>query len=122
MITLETLQRWLLSEPKNEHLAFKEAQQQFDSTKLLRYCVALANEDGGHLVLGITDQRPRQVVDTHAFMNNGTITARLLEALRLRVQVQELTHPQGRVLVFDLPGRPLGTPLHVDGSYLPFWA
>ena len=44
MITLDTLTRWLAAPAESEHLEFKEAKQQFDTTKLLRYCVALANE------------------------------------------------------------------------------
>ena len=118
MTTLETLNRWLADAPENEHLEFKEAKQQYDTTKLLRYCVALANEGGGHLVLGVSDKRPRQVVGTQAFQNRGEITARILEALRMRVDVQELQHPNGRVLVFAVPPRPAGTPLHHEGAYL----
>jgi len=118
MITLEALDRWLADAPENEHLEFKEAKQQYDTTKLLRYCVALANEGGGHLVLGVSDKRPRQVVGTQAFQNRGEITARILEALRMRVDVQELEHPDGRVLVFAVPPRPAGTPLHHEGAYL----
>lgn len=118
MLTLDTLNRWLSDAPENEHLEFKEAKQQYDTTKLLRYCVALANEGGGHLVLGVTDKRPRQVVGTQAFQNRGDITSRILEALRMRVDVEELQHPDGRVLVFAIPPRPIGTPLHHEGAYL----
>ncbi|AXK37978.1 ATP-binding protein [Crenobacter cavernae] len=118
MMTLDMLDRWLTSAPESEHLEFKEAKQQYDTTKLLRYCVALANEGGGHLVLGVTDKRPRKVVGTRAFLNTGDITARILEVLRMRVDVQELLHPDGRVLVFDIPSRPAGTPLHHEGAYL----
>ncbi len=118
MTTLETLNRWLVDAPENEHLEFTEAKQQYDTTKLLRYCVALANEGGGNLALGVSDKRPRQVVGTRAFQNRGEITARILEALRMRVDVQELQHPNGRVLVFAVPPRPAGTPLHHEGAYL----
>jgi ATP-dependent DNA helicase RecG len=118
MMTLDTLNRWLVEAPEDEHLEFKEAKQQYDTTKLMRYCVALANEGGGHLVLGVSDKRPRQVVGTQAFQNRGDITARILEALRLRVDVQELQHPDGRVLVFSIPPRPAATPLHHEGAYL----
>lgn len=91
MMTLDTLERWLTGVSENEHLEFKEAKQQYDTTKLMRYCVALANEGGGHLVLGVTDKIPRRVVGTHAFQNRGDITARILETLRIRVEVQELS-------------------------------
>lgn len=48
MVTIEQLERWLKLPSENEHLEFKKASEQFDSTKLLKYCVALANEGGGH--------------------------------------------------------------------------
>lgn len=118
MVTLEQLMRWLAVPRETEHLEFKEAKLQYDSTKLLRYCVALANEGGGHLVLGVTDKPPRRVVGTQAFADTGAVAARLLEALRMRVGVHELAHPDGRVLVFEVPSRPAGTPLHLDGAYL----
>ncbi|MFA5016717.1 MAG: ATP-binding protein [Methylobacter sp.] len=118
MITLEQLNRWLLDVPENEHLEFKEAKKQFDTGKLLKYCVALANEGGGYLVLGVSDKPPRRVVDTKAFQNTGDIKARILEALRFRVDIDELQHPDGRVLVFEVPSRPIGQPLHYDGTYL----
>lgn len=117
MISLQTLDRWLASAPESEHLEFKEAKQQYDIGKLLRYCVALANEGGGHLVLGVSDQRPRRVVGSQAFLNTGDIKARILDALRVRVEVQELAHPDGRVLVFAVPSRPQGVPLHHEGAY-----
>lgn len=118
MITLEQLNRWLLDVPENEHLEFKEAKQQFDTGKLLKYCVALANEGGGYLVLGVSDKPPRRVVDTQAFLITGDIKARILNALHFRVDIQELQHPDGRVLVFQIPSRPIGQPLHHEGAYL----
>lgn len=60
--TVEELKRLMTSPSEDEHVEFKEAKNQFDTTRLFRYCVALANERGGKLVLGVTDQRPRQVV------------------------------------------------------------
>ncbi|MGZ4972874.1 MAG: ATP-binding protein [Limisphaerales bacterium] len=118
MITLDTLTHWLTGVREDEHLEFKEAKQQYDTTKLLRYCVALANEGGGHLVLGVSDKPPRRVVGTQAFQNTGEIKARILEALRFRVEITELLHPDGRVLAFEIPPRPVGTPLHYEGAYL----
>ena len=121
MITLETLDRWLLAPVETEHLEFKEAKQQFDVGKLLRYCVALANECGGHIVLGVTDKRPRRIVGSQAFhtaalMNE--IKASIVDRLRIRVELTELAHPDGRVLVFTVPSRPRGQPMHFDGQYL----
>ena len=67
MIDLTTLARWLVAPAEHEHLEFKEAKQQYDTTKLLRYCVALANEGGGYMVLGVSDKPPRRVVGSQAF-------------------------------------------------------
>jgi ATP-dependent DNA helicase RecG len=121
MITLETLEKWLLVPTETERLEFKEAKQQFDSTKLLKYCVALANEGGGCIVLGVTNKRPRQVVGSLAWSTAedlNKIKAYIVEKLRFRVDATELQHPNGRVLVFEVPTRPVGQPLAFDGAYL----
>jgi len=47
MITLDILNRWLITPRENEHLEFKEAKLQYDKIKLLEYCVAITNEGGG---------------------------------------------------------------------------
>jgi ATP-dependent DNA helicase RecG len=121
MITLETLEKWLLVPTETENLEFKEAKQQFDRTKLLKYCVALANEGGGCIVLGVTDKRPRQVVGSLAWSTAedlNKIKAYIVEKLSFRVDATELQHPNGRVLVFEVPTRPVGQPLAFEGAYL----
>jgi ATP-dependent DNA helicase RecG len=121
MITLETLEKWLNAPAETENLEFKEAKSQFDTTKLLRYCVALANEGGGYLVFGVTDKLPRRVVGSQAFPSPtalNDIKARIVDKLRFRVDVTELHHSDGRVLVFEVPTRPIGQPLAFDGAYL----
>jgi ATP-dependent DNA helicase RecG len=116
--TVEELERWMSLPSETEHVEFKEAKNQFDGTKLLRYCVALANEGGGRLILGVTDKLPRRVVGSQAFLNVEEIKARLLEKLKVRVEVETIAHAQGRVVVFHVPPRPVGTPMHLDGQYL----
>lgn len=121
MITLDTLMHWLVVPAESEHLEFKEARQQYDTRQLMRYCVALANEGGGHLVLGVADKAPRRVVGSQAFATPAhlnDIKARMVEKLRIRVDVVEIAHPDGRVLVFAIPARPMGQPLDFEGSYL----
>ena len=116
-ITLVQLEDWLTVPSENEHLEFKEARNRFDFEKLVGYCVALANEGGGHMVLGVTDRLPRQVVGTDAFKNLERTKAGLLERLHLRIFVEELAHPNGRVLVFEVPPRPIGMPVQYKGTY-----
>ncbi|MHC5717358.1 MAG: ATP-binding protein, partial [Nostoc sp.] len=121
MITLETLEKWLNAPAETENLEFKEARQHFNKVDLLKYCVALANEGGGYLVFGITNKPPRQVVGSQAFPSQTSlneIKSRIVEKLRFRVDVTELTHPNGRVLVFEIPPRPLGQAYTFDGAYL----
>ena len=121
MITLDTLNRWLSAPAESERLEFKEAKQQYDTTKLLRYCVALSNEGGGYLVLGGTDSLPRRGVGSQAFAavsHLNDIKARIVDKLHIRVDAVELMHPHGRVLVFDIPARPAGHPLDYEGAYL----
>lgn len=121
MVTLETLNEWLIAPSENENLEFKEAKQQFDSTKLMRYCVAIANEKGGYLVFGVTDKAPRSVVGTQAFSATAElnkIKETIVQKLRIRVDVTELNHADGRVLVFEIPSRPDGHALDFDGAYL----
>lgn len=118
MTGLEELERWMSADSEDEHLEFKEAKEKFDFTDLCRYCVALANERGGVLVLGVTDKRPRRVVGTRAYPSLAKVADDLFRKLRFRVDVDEVQHPDGRVLAFRVPARPVGTPLELDGTYL----
>ncbi|HYA91538.1 MAG TPA: ATP-binding protein [Thermodesulfobacteriota bacterium] len=102
---------------ENEHFEFKEAKQRYDFEELLKYCVALANEGGGKIILGVTDRMPRRVTGTQAFENLERTKAGLTERIRLRIDAEEIIHPNGRVLVFHVPPRPIGVPVHYGGRY-----
>lgn len=109
----------IITRPREgNNLEFKEASAQFDTKKLLEYCAAIANEQGGQLVLGVTDKYPRLVKGTAAFQNLETIEHQMLVKLRLRVLVQERMYEGKRVLVFQIPPRPMGSPIVLDGKYL----
>ena len=92
--TLEQLSAWMKA-GENEHLEFKEAKNRFDFEKLVQYCVALANEGGGRIVLGVTDSRPRQVVGTQAFLELERTKAGLLERLHLRISAASISSHGG---------------------------
>jgi ATP-dependent DNA helicase RecG len=108
----------LLAKPEGERLEFKEAKKNFHFETLVDYCAALANEGGGWIILGVTDKRPRRIVGTQAFQEPGHVAASLAERLPLRISCTELLPPQGRVLVFEIPARAPGRPIHVGGRYL----
>jgi predicted HTH transcriptional regulator len=116
--TADHINIWRSTASETQRLEFKEARNQYDTTKLCRYCVAIANEGGGHLVLGIADKPPRAVVGSQAFPNTQDIAEKLFHWVGFRVDVEAVDHPQGRVVVFSIPSRPKGTAYHHDGAYL----
>jgi len=117
-ITPDQIDLWRSAASETQHLEFKEAATQFDTRKLCRYCVAIANEGGGHLLLGIADKPPRAVVGSQAFLDTQDVAEKLFQWLGFRVDVEAVDHPEGRVVVFIIPGRPKGTAYHYEGAYL----
>lgn len=117
-IISEQIDSWRGVYSETQNLEFKEAKTQFDNKRLYKYCVALANEGGGHLLLGITDKAPRQVVGSAAFNNPIDMASKLFTAIGFRVDIEEVDHPDGRVVVFSIPPRPRGTAYHYEGAYL----
>jgi len=111
------LRQWL-SEPEGARLEFKEAKGSFEFDRLVNYCVALANEGGGKIILGVTDRRPRTILGTAAFAEPGRAEAGLHQRLSHRVPVEEILTDEGRVLVVHVPTRLPGTAWQIDGRYL----
>lgn len=116
--TPEQIDLWRRTPTEHQRLEFKEAKKQFDSKRLIEYCVAMANEGGGVLLLGVADKPPRMVVGTKAMPNVVDATQRIFQTVGFRVDIEEVIHPEGRVLVFHIPSRPRGTAYHCDGKYL----
>lgn len=115
--TPEQIDLWRQARSEYQNLEFKEAKSQFDNTKLYKYCVALANEGGGFLLLGVADKPPRPVVGTQAFNDPVAMAQKLFQAIGFRVDIEEVAHPDGRVLVFHIPSRPRGMAYSLDGAY-----
>lgn len=107
----------LLLKSEDEHLEFKEAKHNFHFEKLVKYCAAFANEGGGKMILGVSDERPRRVVGTDVFEPLERTKAGLIERLHLRIDAEVLLHQHGRVLIFHIPSRPIGMPIAVEGAY-----
>jgi ATP-dependent DNA helicase RecG len=110
-VSLHQLER-LLNSDEDEHLEFKQARDGFPTDELL------ANETGGKLILGITDKKPRQIVGSNAFGNLDKIKEHL-SSLALRTEIDVLNTDGKRVLVFDIPSRPIGVPKKANNVY---WA
>jgi len=116
-ISLEHLEL-LLTSRESEHFECKEAKARYDFEKLVNYCVALANEGGGIFALGITDHVPRTVVGSQAFKKPEETAASICDRIHLKIVGYDLQHPNGRVVVFEVPPRHKGTPIHYKGRYL----
>jgi predicted HTH transcriptional regulator len=109
---------WRSAASETQNLEFKEAKTSYDREKLAKYCVALANEGGGTLLLGVADKPPRAVVGSAAFPNLVAVADELFVKVGFRVDLEEVAHPDGRVVVVHIPSRPRGTGYHLDGQYL----
>lgn len=111
------IRQWLLA-PEGSHFEFKEAKTNYHFDKLVDYCVALANEGGGKIILGVKDKRPRVVVGSAAFAEPGRTEAGLFDRLQQRIPVEEALLPEGRVVIVHVPSRLPGTAWQTEGRYL----
>ena len=123
--------RWTIAELKNsreseDKVEFKKAEHGNvsynggDKTKtsekrrcILGYVVAFCNEGGGTLVLGMKDKYPHKVVGTTQSINAiGELESKIYKDIGIRPDVYELyedeVEKKGRVLVIDVPARPIG--------------
>lgn len=77
---------------------------------ILGYVVALANEGGGYLVLGLEDAYPHNVVGTKQNLNSlGELESKIYNELGIRTFIYEIFDKDGnRVVVIDVPSRPVG--------------
>lgn len=114
--TEEQFNEWL-NKPEGLNLEFKKAENSFSASKdLPDYCAALANEGGGKLILGVTDDR--QITGTKAF--DGTVDGlphQLLQSIGIRVDIEELFIDSKRVIIFHVPKRPIATIIASNGNY-----
>jgi len=108
MTTPEQFQAYL-SASEGAHFEFKEAKTSFEFEDLVDYCVAIANEGGGKIILGVSDKKPRRIVGTAAFRDPQRTEKGLFDRLHHRITVEEFTQSDGRVLIVHVPGRLSGT-------------
>jgi ATP-dependent DNA helicase RecG len=105
----------ILKESENYDLEFKKAEASFSKKKLNDYCAAIANENGGWLILGVDDGR--EIVGTNAFLDNWNKLARqLTDELKIRIIVYQVVTSRGRVLIFKIPRHYIASPVQSKGG------
>lgn len=77
---------------------------------ILGYIVALCNEKGGRLVIGMHDDFPHKVMGTQQAINAiGQLESDIYRDLGIRPDIYELyDEEQKRVLIIEVPSRPAG--------------
>lgn len=125
MSTIPELKKLL---EREDHVEFKEAKHNYPFAGgekrdikerrhcVLGYVVALANERGGRLVLGMADNYPHSVVGSDFAHNQlGQLEDEIYKRLHIRVRTEELFEDDKRVLVINIPSRPIGKALRFEG-------
>ncbi len=117
---------------REDHVEFKEAKHNYpfaggkktDMNErrhcVLGYVVAMANERGGRLILGMADAYPHDVVGSDfADGELGALEDEIYSRLKIRVRTEELFDIVGkerrRVVVISVPSRPVGKVLRFEG-------
>lgn len=118
----------LLAGGENEVVEFKEAGDAFSTSAIGKYFSALSNEanlrnaDAGWLIFGVHD-KTRAVTGTDYRSDPDR-----LNGLKLQIAddtepsatfraIHELHHPNGRVLLMEIPAAPRGIPIAWKGHY-----
>ncbi|WP_027376077.1 RNA-binding domain-containing protein [Kaistella palustris] len=124
----DTLNNLLSLSAENEIVEFKEAKNNFDSTKLGRYFSALSNEANLHgktcawLVFGVEDKKHNIVGSNFRPVRKdldslkGEIAKKTTNGISF-IEIHELHTPDGRVVMFQIPAAPKGIPVAFDGHY-----
>lgn len=104
----------ILLKEENYGVEYKHARSSFSKPKLNDYCAAIANEDGGYLLLGVTNDRV--IRGTNAFPNWNRLARQLTNELGIRIRVHQIQTTDGRVLTFEIPVHPTATPIQAVGG------
>lgn len=116
-----TIDQIKLLKESEDKVEFKEAQLQYSYNSgrrsVLGYVVALANENGGKLILGVKENKsvPHQITGTKAWEGSeGKLAEDIYRDLHVRVVTEVLHDGPNRVLVIHIPSRPVGKTMKLD--------
>ena len=128
MVVEITLLDQLIADWESEVVEFKQASANYSTSEIGKYFSALANEanlrgvERGWLVFGVKD-KTRTVVGSD-YRNESewlqSLKNQIATGAAPRItfrNIYELHHPDGRVVLFDIPPAPAGTPIAWNGHY-----
>lgn len=125
---LHNLLEQLIATWENEVAEFKQADKNYDTDKIGAYFSALSNEanlrgaDRAWLVFGVNN-KTRTVVGTDYRLEPErlhSLKQQIADATEPSITLREihvLAHPQGRVVLFEIPAAPRGIPIAWKGHY-----
>ncbi|WP_396211864.1 ATP-binding protein [Flavobacterium sp.] len=119
MITIEKLKKLKESEDKVEFKKGEGGNVSYNGGSkpnpndrrrcILGYVTALCNEEGGYLVIGMTDNYPHEVVGTNQNLGTiGELESNIYRDTEIRPIIYQLYENEKRVLVIEVPSRPAG--------------
>ena len=126
---LAELLNGLIATWENEVIEFKRGKKEFSQSEIGQYFSALSNEanlrhaDFAWLVFGV-DDKTKKVVGTD--YKNGdseriqAVANQILQNISPKItfrNIYELTHANGKVILFQIPQAPQGTPVSWQGHY-----
>jgi ATP-dependent DNA helicase RecG len=130
-MTQKELDKILAVKSENEHIEFKEAKEKFsilggkdkNRKSLYGYCVAIGNEGGGKIILGVKDKTntetgKRDIVGTKSFNNITQVKSQIYGVLKHRIDIEEMKTEQGRIVIIYIPPRPVGRAFKFYGTKL----
>ncbi len=116
--------RRLLELKENENLEFKEAKNSFSilggkeksRRSVLGYCVALGNEGGGKLILGISEGMSPKIIGSSALADLNDAKSKIFQQLGMRIKATEVFDEENnRIVVIEIPSREKGVPFKFYG-------
>lgn len=125
---IEKLKQYRQMSSETEWLEFKEAKNNFDFNDLGEYFSAISNEanlksqHSGWIIFGVKDKSPREIVRTQYRLDIASLNslkheiAKQTNGLTFQ-EIYELSLPEGRVLMFQIPSAPAGMPTSWKGHY-----
>lgn len=105
---------------EDEHTERKSAANNYNLKDIYSYVVALSNEGGGHLILGVRDDG--SIGGTKAFNDIQKLKIDVLHqpkiSRRIRIEVDVFTIESKRVIIITVPSRHRGEPDSYGGAFL----